>query len=41
MYLPVRIDALLGEQSEVVTNALGKYTPPAAIASRLGVSTNG
>ena len=38
---PVRMDALLGEQSEVVTKALGKWAQPDASESSRGVFRNG
>ncbi len=38
-YCPVRIDALLGEQSDVVTNAFSTCAPSRAIRSSAGVSS--
>lgn len=39
-YCPVRIDARLGEHSDVVTNALRTCAPSAAIRSSAGVSSH-
>ena len=41
MYWLVRMDARLGEHRDVVTNALRKLAPPAAMASRWGVRNQG
>ena len=40
MYCPVRIDARLGEHSDVLTKALAKWAPSRAMRSRFGVSRN-
>lgn len=40
MYCPVKIEARLGEQSDVVTNALTRWAPSRAIRSKAGVSSH-